>query len=95
LAVSLWRIQFADPEADLDTFIERGSLTRILDQLRSNSKVVVMHNADDVFTDRQSIAELKAALGDQLILYPSGGHLGNLWYPENKQRIIGVFKTAR
>ena len=95
LAVSLWRIQFADPEADLDTFIERGSLTRILDQLRSNSKVVVMHNADDVFTDRQSIAELKAALGDQLILYPYGGHLGNLWYPENKQRIIGVFKTAR
>jgi pimeloyl-ACP methyl ester carboxylesterase len=95
LAVSLWRIQLADPEADLDTFIERSSLTRILDQLRSNPKVVVMHNADDVFSDRQSIAELKTALGDQLILYPYGGHLGNLWYPENKQRIMGVFKTAR
>jgi hypothetical protein len=94
-AVPLWKLQAAEPQADLETFIERSSLTPILDRLRSNSKVHVMHNADDFFSDRKSIEELKAALGDQLILYPYGGHLGNLWYAENKQRVLELFKTAR
>jgi len=94
IAVPLWRIQARAPQAALESFIERGSLARILDRLRGNPRVHIMHNADDFLADRKSIEELKEALGDQVTLYPYGGHLGNLWYSENKEDALRLFRTV-
>jgi hypothetical protein len=38
------------------------------------------------------IEGLKEVLGDQMTLYPYGGHLGNLWYPENKKSALVFFR---
>ena len=94
IGLPLWRRQAAEPQADLESFIKRGSLAGILDRLRGNSKVHIMHNADDFLTDKKSIDELKDALGDQVTLYPYGGHLGNLWYSENKEHALKLFRTT-
>jgi pimeloyl-ACP methyl ester carboxylesterase len=94
IALPLWKLQTGEAQADLETFIKRGSLARILDRLRGNSKVHIMHNADDFLTDKKSIEELKEALGDQVTLYPSGGHLGNLWFSENKEYALKFFRTV-
>ena len=94
IGLPLWRIQEGEPQADLGSFIKRGSLAPILDRLRSNSKVHIMHNADDFLADKKSIEDLKEALGDQVTLYPYGGHLGNLWFPENKEYALRLFKTV-
>jgi hypothetical protein len=94
IGLPLWRSQAAEPKADLESLIERGSLAHILDRLRDNPKVYIMHNADDFLTDRKSIEELKDALGDRAVLYPYGGHLGNLWYQENKKDALRILKTA-
>jgi hypothetical protein len=51
-----------------------------------------MHNTDDFFADRDSLEQLKAAMGSQVTLYPYGGHLGNLWYQQNKDAIRKLFK---
>jgi hypothetical protein len=53
--------------------------------------VHILHNLDDFFAVRKSIEALKEALGDQVTLYPYGGHLGNLWYPENKKTVLRFF----
>ncbi|MGH7855412.1 MAG: hypothetical protein ACREP3_18325 [Candidatus Binatia bacterium] len=94
IALPLWRRQAAEPQADIASFIKRGSLATILDRLRGNSKVRIMHNADDPLAGRKSIEALKEALGDQVRLYPYGGHLGNLWFPENKEYALGQFRTV-
>jgi hypothetical protein len=94
VAVPLWRLHAREPEAVLGTFINRGSLARILDRLRGNSKVHITHNADDFLAERKSIEELKEALGDQMTLYPYGGHLGNLWYAENKALALKVLRQG-
>jgi len=94
IAVPIWRLQTGELEADVESFMKRGSLAPILDRLRGNSKVQIMHNADDILTDRKSIAELKEALGDQVTLYPYGGHLGNLWYPVNKESMLRLLRTV-
>ena len=94
IGLPLWRQQAAEPQANLESFIERGSLTHTLDRLRGNPKVHIMHNADDILINRKSIEELKEAMGDRLVLYPYGGHLGNLWYPENKKDALKILKTA-
>jgi hypothetical protein len=92
IGLPLWQKQLGDLQADLGTFIQRGSLAHIVDRLRGNAKVHILHNADDFLAGRKSIEALKEALGDQVTLYPYGGHLGNLWYPENKEYALRYFK---
>jgi hypothetical protein len=94
IGLPFWRTQEGAPQADLQNFIKRGSLASILDQLRGNPKVYVMHNADDFLVDRKSLEEVKDALGDRLTVYPYGGHLGNLWYAENKESVLRIFRTV-
>ena len=95
IAVPLWRLHAREPDAGLETFINRGSLARILDRLRGNPKVHLTHNADDFLAERKSIEDLKQALGDQMTLYPYGGHLGNLWYPANKAMALKLLAQRR
>ena len=92
IAVPLWRNQFGDARADPESFLQRSSLARIMDRLRGNPKVHILHNLDDILAERKNIEALKGALGDQVTLYPYGGHLGNLWYPENKQTVLRFFR---
>jgi hypothetical protein len=54
--------------------------------------VHIVHNADDLLVERKSLEGLKEALGDQVVLYPYGGHLGNLWYTENKEYAVKLFR---
>ena len=93
IAVPLWRVQAAEPRADLGFFTRRGSLAAILERLRGNPRIQIMHNADDFTSERHAIEGLKAALGNQVMLYSYGGHLGNLWYPENKDCVLRRFRS--
>ena len=92
IALPLWQKQAGNTDADLEKFIQGGSLARIVARLRCNPKVQIIHNADDFMAERKSIEALKEALGDQVTLYPYGGHLGNLWYPENKDYALRYFR---
>ena len=91
LAVPRWRQQGAASPTDLQGFAQRGSLTSILAQLRDNPRVHIVHNADDVLTTRESIRQLEQALGPRMVVFPYGGHLGNLWYSDNKDYMLRIF----
>jgi acetyl esterase/lipase len=88
VALPAWRRLAEEPDADLQSFVTRGALARILDRLRGNPRIHIMHNADDFLAEPRAIAALKEALGDQVTLYPYGGHLGNLWYPDNREAMV-------
>jgi hypothetical protein len=90
--IAVPRRQQVEPGATADSLHARGSLGPILDRLRANPRVHIMHNADDVLADRAAIEELKAAMGEQMTLYPSGGHLGNLWFAHNQEDILRYFQ---
>jgi hypothetical protein len=90
MAVPLWKQEEVQGPATLEEFARRGSLTSILDRLRANPRVHLALNADDPLTNRESILELEKALGNQVTVFPYGGHLGNLWYPENKQLVLRI-----
>jgi hypothetical protein len=94
LAVPLWRQQAAGLPTNLQGFARRGSLTPILERLRGNPRVHIVHNADDVLTTRQSIRQLEQALGPRVVVFPYGGHLGNLWYADNKDYMLRIFGAA-
>ncbi len=94
IAVPSWTRLMGELPVDSESLNRRGSLMAILDSLRRNPNVHIMQNADDVLADPASIAELKAAMGDRMTVYPLGGHLGNLWYCPNRDAIVGLLRRS-
>jgi hypothetical protein len=68
-----------------------NSIRGIKSQLENNRSVFLMHNLDDILVSAEDVAYLEKVFGKRAMLYPRGGHLGNLWYPENKKHILEVF----
>jgi hypothetical protein len=87
------RRRLVNPQADVESLSARGSLGPVLQRLRGNPRVHIMHNADDILATRSSIEDTREAMGGQMTVYPHGGHLGNLWYPENEAQILDYFRT--
>lgn len=80
--------RLAEPGVDAAGLEASGSLGPIIDRLRANPRVHIMHNADDVLASPAAIEELKAAMGSRMTVYPYGGHLGNLWYGPTQEDIL-------
>ncbi|MGZ4959918.1 MAG: alpha/beta hydrolase [Methylomonas sp.] len=69
-----------------------NSIRSIASTLANKRSVFLMHNLDDILVSRDDVLYLEKALGDRATLYPHGGHLGNLWYPDNKEHIVEIFR---
>jgi hypothetical protein len=48
------------------------------DDLRNNPDYYALTNSDDLILDAPELAWLKQTLGDRIVVYDHGGHLGNL-----------------
>jgi pimeloyl-ACP methyl ester carboxylesterase len=79
-------------EMSLKTLDKLNSMRGIKSVLENKPNVFLMHNLDDILISAEDIAYLEKLFGERAIIYPHGGHLGNLWYPENKQHMLEVFK---
>ena len=76
---------------------EKASLRVIEDYLRTSPKIVAVTNADELILNEKDFAFLKDVFKDRLIIYPKGGHCGNMFYKENVDIMLkfineGVFK---
>ena len=60
-----------------------ASLKVIEDYLRTSPKIAAVTNADELLLNEQDIDYLKDVFKDRLIIYPKGGHCGNMFYKEN------------
>ena len=92
IAGPTWRALTGEPDTSVEAFIARGSLGAILEQLKGNPRVFIVHNTDDLLADRESVENLKSVLGPQVKLYPYGGHMGSLWFPPNRDYMLGLFR---
>ena len=87
----VWRKQLGDLQADPESLLQRSSLAHIMDRLRSNPKVRILHNVDDFLAERNPSKRSKRRWATKWLSYPYGGHLGNIWYPENKKAVLRFF----
>ena len=60
-----------------------ASLRVIEDYLRTSPKIGAVTNADELILNEKDINYLKDVFKDRLIIYPKGGHCGNMFYKEN------------
>ena len=70
----------------------RFSLKEVESTLMTNKNIFVMHNRDDFLVSSADLDYLEGLLGDRAKIYPYGGHMGNLWYSQNRKDIVSIFK---
>jgi hypothetical protein len=66
------------PDATAQSLLADSRLDIIADSLRNNPDYYAQTNSDDVILDKPELAWLRATLGDRIVVYDHGGHLGNL-----------------
>lgn len=68
------------------------NITGVAEHLRRDGRVFLMHNQDDFILDPGELEYLQGIFGSRMKTYPHGGHLGNIWFPENLASILGTFE---
>lgn len=72
------------------------SLPAVADIARSSDgELFVMHNADDFLLREGDIQWIEDTFGDRALIYPRGGHMGNIWYPDNVKAIQNWLTQTR
>ncbi len=73
--------------------LNRGlGLRQIAGYLNRAPHIGLMHNADDFILGQGDLEFLRSTFGDRAVIYPYGGHCGNLGYPPNVRYMIDFFK---
>ncbi|KTB82507.1 serine/threonine protein kinase [Pseudomonas syringae ICMP 13102] len=88
--IPMWRAR--TDGGSLLQLVDQVSLYALKDYLHSNTKIAVMHNADDVILGSGDLGFLHKTFGDRLTVYPYGGHCGNLNYRVNTDAMLEFFR---
>ncbi len=74
-----------------DDMFSMADLHSIEQSLRSNDKIRVFTNSDEILMTEQDVVWLTDVLGDTHVkLHPVGGHLGNLTVDEVRSKIVSL-----
>ena len=72
--------------------IDQLALKNIETFLRGSRSIFLFHNADDLILAPGEIDYLRDVFGPRAVIYPHGGHCGNLMYRANVADMLAVFK---
>lgn len=67
----------------LEELLKKARLKYIEDYLKNSPKIMAVTNADELILDSEDMEFLKSTFDDRLIIYPHGGHCGNMFFAPN------------
>jgi predicted alpha/beta-fold hydrolase len=79
-----------DPKVSRTSLIEEMSLSSIEGFLRTADNIRVVHNQDDLILEPGEIDFFRDVFGDRAVIYPNGGHLGNMLQRDVIAHIVNV-----
>jgi pimeloyl-ACP methyl ester carboxylesterase len=79
------------PATTFEQLSQLNSLSAIENYLRGADRIGLMHNADDIIVSPDEIGYLEDVFGDRAVIFPRGGHAGNLAYRENLAYVVDFF----
>ncbi len=81
-----------DPHESKVTLIDKISLTALGPYLKGAGKIAVVHNRDDIILGKGDMAFLTDTFGERAMIWPRGGHLGNMLHSRNVDHMLDFFK---
>lgn len=79
------------PGDDFDDLRRATDLRRIAGFLRNAPNVALFHNRDDIILKPGDIRIFRDIFGNRATIWPRGGHLGNMLYGPNIDRMLRFF----
>ncbi len=76
-----------------EELVGASSLKSVAPALGGDPTVYLMHNTDDFLVSQEDLTFAERIFGDRAIIYPRGGHLGNLWYTRNRWDILATLNA--
>ena len=87
--------QALDPSLTEPEMIRRLSLLPLEEYLRNSPKIGLIGNENDIILLPGEIDWLRDVFGSRAIVFPRGGHCGNMAYPDNVNAMIGFFQSTQ
>ncbi|GFO63489.1 alpha/beta fold hydrolase [Geomonas paludis] len=84
--------QKQEPGLTREALLQRESLRGMEAYLKSSKKFGLIHNEDDIILVPGDIEYLQRVFGDRAWIFPSGGHMGNMFQPDVASAITGFLK---
>jgi len=85
--------QRSHPSDTREALIQKISLKSLEKYLKQSGKISVVHNADDIILNKGDLDFIRATFGNRAVIYPGGGHLGNILYGPNTEYMLNFFKN--
>ncbi|MGL5126281.1 MAG: serine/threonine protein kinase [Fusobacteriaceae bacterium] len=69
-------------------------INEIENYLKKSEKIAMVTNEDELILKSEEIGYLKEIFGSRIIVYPNGGHCGNMYYTPNVKTMLNYFKNG-
>jgi hypothetical protein len=67
----------------LEEFVMRSDLSALSDLLATDQAFRLMHNQDDFLVRSKDLERYSKLMKGRSVIYPYGGHVGNIWKNQN------------
>lgn len=85
-------IQHTIPSITRQEIIYQSGLPSIEEYLKNSDKVLVIGNENDPILNDAEVAFLRETFADRVVLFPTGGHCGNIMYDPFAKKILEMVK---
>lgn len=94
LAVPYYREKYG-MSMNTTKLIKYTDLKVIEDYLRKSDKIMAVTNRDEIILTKENIEYLRDVFKGRIIVYPYGGHCGNMYYHENVKNMLNFMKGGK
>ncbi|MGL4402710.1 MAG: serine/threonine protein kinase [Fusobacteriaceae bacterium] len=77
-----------------EEILEGVKINIIEDYLKNSKKIAVATNVDDLILDAEDLEYLKSVFGERIIIFPKGGHSGNMYYEPNVKTMLNYLENG-
>lgn len=75
--------------------LNKATIYSIEDYLKNTNKIAVVTNKDEIILDNDDIKYLGNVFGSRMILFPYGGHCGNMYYKPNVDTMLKYLQEGK
>jgi predicted alpha/beta-fold hydrolase len=85
--------QSTHPQATEESVEFEWSLLGMQEYLAGQSKIHIQHNTDDFILGEGDLDFIRSTFGDRALIYPAGGHCGNMNHRRNVDDMLAFFQN--
>ena len=82
------------PGFDFDDLVAKADLHEIESYLRSSEKIAMVTNEDELILTPENLEFLRETFKGRGIIYPLGGHCGNMYFEPNVKNMLKFFEEG-